>query len=53
MLELGTTEKPTRPRVADPTLFGWLGILGLIAVVLAGAVVTAHLLGRAIFHLLS
>lgn len=36
----------------EPTLLGWLGILGLMALVVAGAVVTGRLLGRALALLL-
>ncbi|MBQ5950505.1 hypothetical protein [Massilia sp. ST3] len=39
-------------RVPDPTLRGWLGILGLMAVVFAGALAIGRLLGRALYLVL-
>ncbi|MEH6433662.1 hypothetical protein [Massilia sp. DD77] len=40
-------------RAPEPTLRGWIGILGLMAVVFAGAVLTGRLLGRALYLVLS
>jgi hypothetical protein len=39
-------------RVPEPTLRGWLGILGLMALVFTGVVVTGRLLGRALYLVL-
>lgn len=42
----------TARRAPEPTLLGWLGILGLMALVFAGVVVTGRLLGRALYLVL-
>ena len=39
-------------RAPEPTLLGWLGLLGLMALVFAGVVVTGRLLGRALYLVL-
>lgn len=52
MHDPGNTPRPAvKTRVAAPTLSGWLGLLGLIALAFAGAAVTGRLLGRALFFL--
>lgn len=40
--------RDTARRAPEPTVLGWLGILSLMALVVAGAVVTGRLLGRAL-----
>ena len=39
-------------RAPEPTVLGWLGILGLMALVFAGVVVTGRLIGRALYLVL-